>query len=438
MSNKDYIPVIGLEIHIQLNTKRKMFCNCSNYIWKAEPNTHVCPVCLGLPGALPVPNQKAIQNAQIFGLSLGCKLNKNSNFDRKHYFYPDLPKGYQTSQYKKPFCYDGVIDLPQGKVNIVRVHLEEDTAKSIHDSETNSTLIDHNKSGVPLMELVTAPDIVSAEHAEKFARKIAQLAEFIGVSDVNMERGNLRVEPSISVKKPGQTELPNYKVELKNINSFKFMKDAINYEIKRQIEEHEQGNKIPQQTRGWNEKKKISVEQRQKEDEHEYRYFPEPDIPPFEFDEKYFKEIKAKMPKLPGQVVEEFVNKHNVDKNKVEELLRTNRLDEANLLVQEGLDAKEAVNIVLGANEKVREQIKTNPKQFADDYKAQKSSKVSDEGELLKHVQQVVKDNPKSVEDYKKGNENAVNFLLGQVMKATRGKADAGVARKLIVATISK
>lgn len=433
-----YEPVIGLEIHIQLNTKRKMFCNCDNKIWKAEPNTHVCPVCLGLPGALPVPNAEAIKKCQTFGLAMGCKLNSNSNFDRKHYFYPDLPKGYQISQYKKPFCYDGVVTLPEGDVHTVRIHLEEDTAKSLHDAKTDSTLIDHNKSGVPLVELVTAPEIKSATHAWEFAKKIASLAEFIGISNVEMAQGNLRVEPSISVRKKGDTKLPPYKVELKNINSFKFMKDAIDYEIKRQISELEEGNKIPQQTRGWDEKKKITFEQRLKEEEHEYRYFPEPDIPPFEFSDKYFEELKENLPKMPEQIIKDFVEEHKVSKEKVEELLRVGRLDEANLLVSFSVDPKEAVNIVLSATEKIRASIKENPKEFANKLKQEKENKVDSEDELLKVVNAVISENPKSVEDYKKGNENAVNFLLGQVMKATQGKADAGIARKLIVDQVSK
>lgn len=433
-----YEPVIGLEIHIQLNTKRKMFCNCDNNIWKAEPNTHVCPVCLGLPGALPVPNSLAIKKCQTFGLALGCKLNADSNFDRKHYFYPDLPKGYQISQYKKPFCYDGVLSLPEGDIQIVRIHLEEDTAKSIHDAKTNSTLIDHNKSGVPLVEIVTAPQIKSANHAWEFAKKIAELAEFIGISNVEMAQGNLRVEPSISVRKKGETKLPDYKVELKNINSFKFMKNAIGYEIKRQIKEIKNGNKIPQQTRGWNEKKKITFEQRLKEEENEYRYFPEPDIPPFVFDADYFKELRSNLPKLPEEVVKEFVEEHNVGKNKVEELLRMGRLDEANLLVNHGVGAKEAVNTVLNATESVLVSIKANPKAFVENLKQEKSEVVDSEEVLIEIVKDIINQNPKSVKDYKNGNENAINFLLGQVMRATQGKANAGIARKLILDYVNK
>jgi len=431
-------PVIGLEIHIQLNTKRKMFCNCDNNIWKAEPNTHVCPVCLGLPGALPVPNDAAIKKCQTFGLALGCKLNADSNFDRKHYFYPDLPKGYQISQYKKPFCYDGVVSLPEGNIQIVRIHLEEDTAKSIHDTKTNSTLIDHNKSGVPLVEIVTAPQIKSANHAWEFAKKIAELAEFIGISNVEMAQGNLRVEPSISVRKKGETKLPNYKVEIKNINSFKFMKDAIDYEVKRQIKEIKGGNKIPQQTRGWDEKKKITFKQRLKEEENEYRYFPEPDIPPFNFTDAYFKELKSNLPKLPKEIIKEFVEKHKVSRFKVEELLRVGRLDEANLLVNQGVSAKESVNIILSATENIRASIKANPKAFAKKLKQEKAEVVGNKDVLLEIVKNIISKNPKSVEDYKNGNENTINFLLGQVMKQTRGKADAGVARKLILDQVSK
>lgn len=239
-----YEPVIGLEIHIQLNTKRKMFCDCPNDIWKKDPNTVTCPVCLGLPGALPVPNMKAIKKTQILGLALKCKLNTETNFDRKNYFYPDLPKGYQISQYDKPFCYDGYVKTDIGDVRIRRIHLEEDTGKSIHDEKLDATLLDFNKSSIPLAELVSEPDLKSPEHAEEFARKVAEIAKFIGISNVNMERGNLRVEPSISMRPVGSTDLPDYRVELKNINSFKFMKQGLDYEIARQTELLEKGDII--------------------------------------------------------------------------------------------------------------------------------------------------------------------------------------------------
>ncbi len=428
-----YEPVIGLEIHIQTNTKRKMFCNCSADIWQQEPNSRVCPVCLGLPGALPVPNEEAIKKCQMFGLALNCKLNENSNFDRKHYFYHDLPKGYQISQYKTPFCYDGFVDLEQGKVEIVRIHLEEDTAKSIHDNSLDATLVDFNKSGMPLMEIVTAPVIKSAEHATEYAKYVAYIAEFIGVSDVNMERGNLRVEPSISVRKKGDTNLPPYKVELKNINSFKFMKAAIQFEIERQIKELEAGNTIKQQTRGWNENKKVTFLQREKESESDYRYFPEPDIPPFSFSKEYLESIKAMLPKLPNQVAEEFITKYNVEKTKVDELLRIGRLDEAELLVENGMDAKTAINEVIKMKEETRLQIKQDPKEFVKKYLDAKSNVVSDSTEIEKWVEEIISQNEKSVADYKSGkNPNAIQFLIGQVMKVSKGKADVNAVRSIL------
>ncbi|PIR43352.1 Asp-tRNA(Asn)/Glu-tRNA(Gln) amidotransferase GatCAB subunit B [candidate division WWE3 bacterium CG10_big_fil_rev_8_21_14_0_10_32_10] len=426
-------PVIGLEIHIQLNTKRKMFCYCPNDIWKKAPNSVVCPTCLGLPGALPVPNKEAIKKVQIFGFALGCKLSKKTNFDRKNYFYPDLPKGYQISQYDKPFCFDGVVKLPDGDVRIKRIHLEEDTGKSIHDKKTDSTLLDFNKSGIPLMELVTEPDIKSPKQAFEFAKKIAEMAEYVGVSNVNMEQGNLRLEPSISLRKVGDTNLPNYRVELKNINSFKFMKNALEYEIIRQTEELENENKIPQQTRGWNEKLGKSFLQREKEEEHEYRYFPEPDIPPFEFDEKYIKAIKSQVPKSFEDSIEELSQKSKVAGQKIEELLRLNRWELVESLVIKGLNYSTAANLVLSANSDVLKSIKEDPEGFVNKHNGAKEFMVSSSEELNPIIKKVISDNLKSVEDYKKGNENALNFLLGQVMKETNGKANAKIVRNMIL-----
>src|SRR3989344_469492 len=322
-----YEPVIGLEIHIQLNTKRKMFCYCPNNIWQKEPNAVVCPTCLGLPGTLPVANKEAIRKAQLLGLALGCKISKNTNFDRKNYFYPDLPKGYQISQYDKPFCYEGVISSKEGDVRIRRIHLEEDTGKSLHDEKTNSTLLDFNKSGIPLVELVTEPDIKSSTQAVDVAKHIAEIAKFLQISNVDMEKGNLRLEPSISLRPLDSKDLPNYIVELKNINSFRFMQQALDYEIKRQTEELEQGKKLQSETRGYNESKKQTFTQRVKEEEHEYRYFPEPDIPPFEFSDDYFDELKKQVPRIPEKLVEELILRSKVKSHKVEELIRLERWD---------------------------------------------------------------------------------------------------------------
>lgn len=432
-----YTPVIGLEIHIQLNTKRKMFCYCANDTWKKDPNTVVCPTCLGLPGALPVANSEAIKKTQIFGLFLGCKLNTHTNFDRKNYFYPDLPKGYQISQYDKPFCYEGVVSTSYGEVRIRRIHLEEDTGKSMHDSSTDQTQLDFNKSGIPLMELVTEPDITCPEQAEEFGKKIAELAEYVGVSNVNMEQGNLRLEPSISLRKEGETVLPPYRVELKNINSFKFMKDALFYEIDRQTEALDAGEKMLQQTRGWNENKNESFLQREKEEEHEYRYFPEPDIPPFEFNEEYMTALKKLVPEKLEDLVSSLSKKSGVEESKISEIIRLKRLQLLELLVSEGLDYKKAVSELLSANPTRLQEISTSPKMVVSKLKEQASTKITSEEELLPIIEKVISQNQKSVDDFKSGNENALNALLGQVMKQTQGKADPLITRTLLQSKLS-
>jgi len=288
-----YESVIGLEIHIQLNTKSKMFCSCSNDIWKKPPNSLVCPTCLGLPGALPVPNKEAIKKVQLLGLALNCTLNKNSHFARKNYFYPDLPKGYQITQFSDALCEKGRLETSFGEVAIRRIHLEEDTGKSMYTKD--ETLLDFNKSGVPLAELVTEPNITSAAQAVEFCKKIRELARLLGVSNADMEKGNIRLELNISLRKEGEKALPNYRVEIKNINSFKFLKNAVAYETKRQEELLKAGKEVLQETRGWSESGKKTVSQRKKEMENDYRYFPEPDIPPLEFDEKYVGMLKQEL-----------------------------------------------------------------------------------------------------------------------------------------------
>lgn len=427
-----YEPVIGLEIHIQLNTNRKMFCGCSTDIWKKAPNSVVCPVCLGLPGALPVPNEEAIKKVQQFGLALGCKLNSQTSFDRKHYFYPDLPKGFQISQYKKPFCYDGELELEEGNVAIERVHLEEDTGKSIHDAKTDETFLDFNKSGMPLMELVTRPDIKSPDHAYEVAQKIAEIAKFIGVSNVNMEQGNLRIEPSISLRPIGQIDLPNYKVELKNINSFRFMRAALNYEIERQTKELDVGNKIPQQTRGYNESTKTTFVQRIKETDSDYRYFPEPDIPPFEFSKEYLENIKNNLPKMPSDLKDILLTEHKISAEKVNMLAKLGRMPFAFLLIAEGVSAKDAVNESLGLNKTQYKKVEEDSKVFAQKIKDSKSHQIEDDSEILEIVKKVISQNTASVEDYKSGNVNALNFLVGQVMKNSQGKANPAKAKELL------
>ena len=323
-----YSPVIGLEIHVELKTKSKMFCQCSADYFGAQPNIHVCPVCMGLPGALPVPNKTAIEWMQRIGKALGCTLPNHSKFDRKHYSYPDLPKGYQISQYDEPFAVKGEVSLKTPylkgglkKFRITRVHMEEDTAKLIH--EGNCSLVDFNRSSVPLVEIVTEPDFTDADDVKAFLEELQVIVRYLGVSDADMEKGSMRLEPNISVRVESQKsiksespeikfKLPSYKVEVKNINSFRFVKAAIEYEVKRQIELLEKGETPKQETRGYDDVKGGTYSQRSKEEAQDYRYFPEPDIPPFHFSDEYILAVEKSLPELPSIRCAHFVKEYGV------------------------------------------------------------------------------------------------------------------------------
>ena len=485
-----YKATIGMEVHVELKTKSKMFCSCKNGLGlEIEPNINICPVCTAQPGTLPVPNAEAIRFVQMAGLALGCRLNLESKFDRKNYFYPDLPKGYQISQYDQPFCEAGSLDVLNKKIGITRIHLEEDTGKSLHPKGTNHTLVDFNRAGVPLMELVTEPDIETAEEARVFCQKLQQVCRYLKISNADMEKGHMRCEVNISLHKEGEDKLSGTKVEVKNINSFKFVEKAIAHEIERQTELLEKGVKIDQETRGWDSNRNATVSQRKKESAHDYRYFPEPDIPPFRFSAEYVEQLKRKLPELPDQKMRRFKEEYGLSKEAVSVL--TAQCDLADYFEQVASELQEKIDcgefkilpdkaLALSANYLVTElrkhlteggqsvsDLKITPENYAELIAIVGEGKISssgaqivlaemyatggdpsqiieeknliqmnDAGELEKIVDMVLAKNEKSVADYKSGKENALKFLVGQVMAASKGKANPTVASELLVKKI--
>ena len=423
-------PIIGMEIHVELSTKSKMFCSCSADHFAKQPNSQTCPVCLGMPGALPVPNKKAIEDVITIGLALNCKINKFSKFDRKHYFYPDLPKGYQISQYDQPFCENGYVTLDSGKkIRITRVHLEEDTAKLIHKKINNQqvSLVDFNRSGVPLVEIVTKPDLETPEETKEFLKKIHHLIKTLGVSNADMEKGSMRLEANISIGDPNN--LPNYKVEIKNVNSFRYITNAIDYEIKRQLELIKQ-NQIPaQETRGWDRIRGVTFSQRKKETEDDYRYFPEPDIPPVVISQNQIDKLKNQLPKLPTEIIQSLVDLKIELKfakliSKDKELVNlVNKLSQ-----DKQIDPNKLANFLVNG--------KINPKaslqSIKDSYLKQTKVGITDPQFISQLADQVIKDNQPIVSAYKQGKQNAIGPLIGKVIALSKGQADPVSVRQIL------
>ena len=431
MSNWE--PVVGMEIHVELKTASKMFCGCTNDPFHApKSNIYTCPVCLGMPGGLPVPNKKAIEWTLLLGLALRCEIPLRSKFDRKNYFYPDLPKGYQISQYDEPFCINGRVSLPGGDVRIHRVHLEEDAGKLLHKTLEGSkvSLIDFNRAGVPLVEIVTEADIHSGEQAREFLKKLHQIIRYLDISDADMEKGSMRLEPNISVRPAGETHLPAYKVEVKNINSFSFVKKAIEYETDRHIGYLEKGEKPPLETRGWNEAKGATFTQRRKEDAADYRYFPDPDIPPIVWEKVYIESLRKQLPELPDAKKERFVKAFGLSEYDASQITdsveRASYFESAIRAAKEGpfatpdITPKAIANWII--NKKADETME--PAQLIQTIKTSTSVEEVSDAVVLKAIASVTTANPKAVSDFKAGKEQSKMFLFGNVLKLLKGKGD--------------
>jgi aspartyl-tRNA(Asn)/glutamyl-tRNA(Gln) amidotransferase subunit B len=491
-----YKVTIGMEIHVELGTKSKMFCSCKNGMGLTKkPNVNICDVCTAQPGAIPVPNAKAIEYVMKAGLALNCKIANDTKFDRKNYFYPDLPKGYQISQYDQPICGRGQIEFDywdkdgkkqKSKVGITRIHLEEDTGKLMH--ENGVTLVDFNRAGVPLMELVSEPDLTSAQEAKQFCTELRRLFRYLKISTADMEKGQMRCEANISLYKEGEDRISGTKVELKNINSFKAIEKGIEYEIGRQTRALDAGDELVQETRGWDDAKGKTFSQRTKENSDDYRYFPEPDIRPLKFTNEEIEKIKGSLPELPWERSGRFVRQLGLTEQNAEILVDYKEMADYFEQICSELDDwvkatddeiseeqhqklyKLAANYLLTETQKQLfdkgldiEDIKITPENFAElikiIYKGEINSsaaqtvllqmfekgsdpshvidemglaQTNDEGELEAIAEKVIAENPDSVADYKKGKENAIRFLMGQVMKATHGKANPKMAGDIL------
>jgi len=487
MKNKKYKPSIGIECHVQLKTFTKLFAGVGNDARGAIPNTLISHICLGMPGALPVLNERAIELASRAAFALNTRPERFSKFDRKHYFYPDLPKGYQITQYEDPIIGKGYVEVEVSgktrKIGITRAHLEEDAGKNSHPAGRDYSLVDLNRAGTPLLEIVSKPDMHSAEEAKAYARELYLLVQYAGVSDADLYHGNMRFDVNVSVSKTSQL---GTRTETKNLNSFKSVEKAVEYEIKRQIEELERGRKVFQETRGWNEAKQKTISQRGKEESHDYRYMPEPDLPPVELSKDYIDKIEAEMPVLPKEWRRRLA-KLGLNKSYTDMLLEAEVENEKFSylpMIEEALTdpeyAKQLANWFVNveipmrrdhsADDSIKDTIRfeiyqgiyqlakanklsstsakalltalfkegLKPENIETYAKEQGYIQVSDQKEIEQIVKNVIADNPKAAGDVKNGEPKAIGFLVGQVMKASQGKANPTLASELIKSQLKK
>ncbi len=477
-ANDTYEAVIGLEVHAQLLTDSKIFCGCSTK-FGLPPNSQTCPVCTGMPGSLPVLNRKALQFTIKTGLAMNCSIAGFSRFARKNYFYPDLPKGYQISQYELPVCEHGYVEISVGggtrRIGLTRIHLEEDAGKNIHEGAGTYSLVDLNRAGVPLMEIVSEPDMKSPEEAGAYMRKLRTILRYIGVCDGNMEQGSLRCDANVSVRPAGAVALGT-KVELKNMNSFKFVEKALEYEIKRQVNAIKSGEKIIQETRLWDSAAGVTQSMRTKEEAHDYRYFPEPDLVPFMPAETWIEEIRASIPELPDARRERFASAYGLPEYDADLLTSERPLaDWFEECVRKGAQPKAASNWIMGELMRLLNEdgisIEGSPlvpaglvellslidagtisgkiakTVFEEMYRSKKSAalivkekgllQISDASELSAVVDQVIASNPNEAGRFRDGEVKLLGFFVGQVMKATKGKANPGVINDLLKKKLS-